>query len=78
MATFNGQPESQEVLDGYRPTVPEVDLQGRDVQAWLAAVQAAGVVAIVELTDVPSEYQLPMDTKPDAAFDSFRFYRLRH
>ena len=78
VATFNGQPESQEVLDGYRPTVPEVDLQGRDVQAWLAAVQAAGVVAIVELTDVPSEYQLPMDTKPDAAFDSFRFYRLRH
>jgi hypothetical protein len=78
VTTYNGPPESQVVSEGYRPTVPPADLAGRDVQAWLTDARAAGVVAIVELTDVPAGLGLPAELglMPDATVDGFRVYRL--
>lgn len=78
VTAYNGPPESQAVSEGYRPTVPTTDLAGRDVRAWLADSRSAGVVAIVELTDVPPGLGLPagLGLTPDATVDGFRVYRL--
>ncbi|MEC7949632.1 MAG: hypothetical protein VX265_18840, partial [Myxococcota bacterium] len=76
VTTYNGPPESQAVAEGYRPTVPERDLAGRDLETWLEDACAAGVGAVVELTDVPSSVGLPMDRDPDVSLEGFRVYNL--
>lgn len=76
VTTYNGSPQAQVVQEGYRPTVPATDLAGRDVETWLAESRAAGVVAVVELTDIPPGLGLPVDLPVSAVVEGFRVYRL--
>ena len=76
VTTYNGAPRSHEVAEGYRPTIPDTDLAGRDVERWLSDARAAGVVGVVELTDIPTGLGLPVELPVAVEVEGFRVYLL--
>lgn len=76
LTSFTGPVADWQVVENYRPTLPERDLAGRTAQEWLDEARAAGVVAVVEITDIPPGLGLPLDVPVSAELEGFKVYRL--
>jgi hypothetical protein len=76
VATFSGPPADGGNIAGFRPTLPKENRAGETTAEWLARVQAAGVGAVVELTDIPQGLGLPLDLEVVATPPSFKVYAM--